>query len=227
MKLLKPSYLLIWALLLGSWALNAQQNNNAAGEKENSKLIQFSGLLVTDDGKGMIPVPYATVFVPDKRRGTYSDHRGFFSIVVEKGDKVKFTYLGLQSRTITIPDTLTQDRYSVVQFLPQDSFLLPTTVIFAWPSKEHFKIEFLKMDVTPELQKRAAENIANEYLKEARKNDEIVAYSGKEGANYYLRQQTREYTYIGQTPPMNIFSPLAWAQFFKDFKDGKFKKSKE
>jgi CarboxypepD_reg-like domain len=186
--------------------------------------IQFSGLLVTDDGKGMIPVPYATVFLPDKRRGTYSDHRGFFTMVVHKGDKVQFNYLGLQSRTVTIPDTLTQDRYSVVQFLPQDSFTLPTTVIFAWPSREHFKIEFLKMDVTPELQRIAATNLANEYLADARKNEEIVPFAGPESGNFYLRQQAREYTYIGQTPPMNIFSPIAWAQFFRDWKDGKFKK---
>lgn len=212
---------IIWsflALLLSFSAIAQQQ------EPEDGKLIQFSGLLVTDDGKGLAPVPYATIFLPDKKRGTYSDYRGFFSIVVEKGDRVRFTYMGLETRTITIPDTLTQARYSVVQFLPQDTITLPETVIFAWPSKQHFKIEFLKMDVTPELQKRAAENIANDYLAQARKNDDIVAYSGKEGANYYLRQQTREFTYMGQVPPMNIFSPLAWAQFFNDWKDGKFKK---
>jgi hypothetical protein len=200
----------------------AQPANTTVQPKEQS--IQFSGLLVTDDGKGMVPVPYATVFMPDKRRGCYSDHRGFFTLVVEKGDKVKFTYLGLQTRTITIPDTLTQDRYSVVQFLPQDSITLPTTVIFAWPSREHFKIEFLKMDVTPELQRIAATNLANDYLADARKNELVVPFSGPESGNFYLRQQAREYTYIGQTPPMNIFSPIAWAQFFRDWKDGKFKK---
>jgi hypothetical protein len=144
---------IIWSFLalLLSFSTKAQQQ-----VPEDGKLIQFSGLLVTDDGKGLAPVPYATIFLPDKKRGTYSDYRGFFSIVVEKGDRVRFTYMGLETRTITIPDTLTQARYSVVQFLPQDTITLPETVIFAWPSKQHFKIEFLKMDVTPELQKRAA-----------------------------------------------------------------------
>ncbi len=218
--------LTIACLLCSTFALRAQQ---VADPETGAKpqLIQFSGLLLTDDGKGMIPVPYATVFLPDKRRGTYTDHKGFFSIVVEKGDKIKFTYLGLEPRTIIIPDTLTQDRYSVVQFLPQDTFNLPEIVIFAWPSREHFKLEMLKMDVTPELQKYAAENIANDYLAEARKNDEITAFSGKEGANYYLRKQAREYTYMGQTPPMNIFSPLAWGQFFSDWKNGKFKRKSQ
>jgi hypothetical protein len=218
------AFLLVW--LTGSYAqtTTTTSSSTTTENKEEKKLIQFSGLLLTDDGTGMTPVPYATIYIPSKKRGTYSDYRGFFSIVVEKGDKVQFTYVGLESRTITVPDTLTQERYSVVQFLPQDTILLPEFVIFAWPSKEHFKIEFLKMDVTPELQRIAAKNIANEYLAEARKNEDIVPFSGKEGANYYLRQQSREFTYIGQTPPMNIFSPIAWAQFFKDWKDGKFKK---
>jgi hypothetical protein len=190
------------------------------------QLIQFSGLILTDaDGK-LAPVPYATVHIPSKSRGTYADYRGFFTIVVERGDKVRFNCLGFAPIVITVPDTLTQDRYSVVQMMSPDTINLPQVVIFPWPSKEHFKIEFLKMDVTPELQRRAAENLANDYIAEARKNPDIVPYSGRESANFYLRQQSREYVYIGQTPPMNIFSPLAWGQFFKAWKNGDFKKKK-
>lgn len=212
-------------LLFVCVSAQAQQGNNTP-EKPKNLLIQFSGMLLTDDRGQLRPVPYATVYLPNKNRGTYSDYRGFFTLVVEKGDKVRFTCIGLETVTITVPDTLTQDQYSVVQLMTEDTINLPTTVIFPWPSKEHFKIEFLKMDVTPELQRRAAENLANEYLAEARKNPDMVPHSGKESANFYLRQQAREYVYIGQVPPMNIFSPLAWGQFFKAWKDGKFKKPK-
>jgi hypothetical protein len=192
--------------------------------QKDASLIQFSGLIMTEADGRLVPVPYATVAIPQKRRGTYADYRGFFTLVVEKGDKIRFSCVGLEPVTVTIPDTLTQDRYAIVQLMTQDTLLLPELVIFPWPSREHFKIEFLKMDVTPELQRRAAENLANEYLAEARKNPDIVPYGGRESANFYLRQQAREYYYIGQTPPMNIFSPLAWGQFFKAWKDGKFKK---
>lgn len=190
-------------------------------------LIQFSGLIMTEVDGRLAPVPYATVAVPQKHRGTYADYRGFFTIVVEKNDKVRFTCVGLEPVTITIPDTLTQDRYAIVQLMSQDTILLPEAVIFPWPSKEHFKIEFLKMDVTPELQRLATKNLANEYLAEARKNPDIVPYGGRESANFYLRQRAREYYYIGQTPPMNIFSPLAWGKFFQAWKDGKFKRQKK
>jgi hypothetical protein len=187
-------------------------------------LVQLSGIIVAEVDGRRTTVPYATVFLPEKRRGTYSDYRGFFTIVVEPGDKVRFNCIGFTPVTITIPDTLTQDRYSVVQIMSQDTINLPELVIFPWPSKEHFKVEFLKMDVTPELQRRATENLANDYLAEARKNPDMVPHSGRESSNFYLRQQSREYVYLGQTPPMNIFSPLAWGQFFKAWKNGDFKK---
>lgn len=198
-----------------------------AQENPKPDLIQLSGIIVAEvDGRRTI-VPYATVHLPEKRRGTYSDYRGFFTIVVERGDKVRFNSIGFDPVVITIPDTLTQDRYSLVQIMTQDTIMLPMTVIFPWPSKEHFKVEFLKMDVTPELQRRATENLANDYLDDARKNPDMVAYGGRESANFYLRQQSREYVYLGQTPPMNIFSPLAWGQFIKAWKDGDFKKKKK
>lgn len=205
----------------------AQTPTPAAPKPEEPKLVQFSGLLLTDLGGRLIPVPYATVFIPNKNRGTYSDARGFFTMVIEKNDKVRFSSLGFTTVTVTMPDSLSADRYSIVQLMTQDSINLPETIIFPWPSKEHFKIDFLKMDVTPELQRRAAENLANDYLAEAAKNGNIVPFGGKESANYYLRQQSREYTYIGQTPPMNIFSPLAWGKFFQAWKDGEFKKKKD
>ncbi len=193
-------------------------------ESDKPRLIQFTGMLLTESDGQLVSVPYASVYLPKKNRGAYADYRGFFTIVVEPGDQVRFNCLGFQPVTITIPDTLSQERYSVVQLMAQDAYLLPETVIFPWPSREHFKIEFLKMDVTPELQRYATENLANEYLAEARKNDDIIPFSGRESANFYLRQQAREYVYIGQTPPMNIFSPIAWAQFFKAWQNGDFKK---
>ena len=190
-------------------------------------LIQLSGLLLAEVDGRRTTVPYATVFLPQKGRGTYCDYRGFFTLVVERGDVVRFNCLGFETVTFKVPDTLSQDQYSIVQLMTQDTINLPETVIFPWPSKEHFKLEFLKMDVTPELQRRATENLANEYLAEARKNPDIVPYGGRESANFYLRKQSREYVYLGQVPPMNIFSPLAWGQFFKAWKEGKYKKKKE
>ncbi len=218
--MIRPIFSIFFSLLF----ITSAQAQEPEGDNAGKQLIQFSGLVITNMDGNMVPVPYASVFIPEKKRGTYADYRGFFTIVVEKGDVIRFNCIGFHPVTKTVPDTLTQNRYSIVQIIAQDTLTIPEVVIFPWPSKEHFKIEFLKMDVTPELQRIAAKNVANEYLAEARKNPDIVPYGGRESANFYLRQQAREYVYIGQTPPMNIFSPLAWAQFFKAWKNGDFKK---
>jgi hypothetical protein len=193
-------------------------------ETEDKNLVQFSGLVLDGSDEQLYPVPYTNILVKGKNRGTYSDLKGFFSIVVEKGDVIVFSAIGYKTIEYSIPEDLEDNRYSIVQLMTQDVINLPETVIFPWPSREHFKLEFLAMDVTPELQRRAAENLANETLRRMR-ND--VRADGNENADYYLRQQAREYYYIGQQPPMNIFNPVAWKQFFDSWKNGDFKKQED
>ncbi|RME98356.1 MAG: carboxypeptidase-like regulatory domain-containing protein [Bacteroidetes bacterium] len=195
-----------------------------AQEEEDNNLVQFSGMILDGTTEELLPVPYANVLVKDKGRGTYSDYTGFFSIVVEKGDVIVFSAIGYRTVEFTIPDTLKDNRYSLVQLMTQDSVNLPETVVFPWPSREHFKLEFLAMDVTPELQERATRNLANETLERMRNE---VASDGVENASYYMRQQSRQYYYIGQRPPMNIFSPVAWKQFFDAWKRGDYKRRRD
>ncbi len=190
-------------------------------QTDQKELVQFSGLVLDGSDEQLYPVPYTNILVKEKNRGTYTDFKGFFSIVVEKGDVIVFSAIGYKTVEYTIPEDLEDERYSIVQLMTQDIINLPETVIFPWPSREHFKLEFLAMDVTPELQRRAAENLANETLRRMR-ND--VRVDGNENADYYLRQQAREFYYIGQQPPMNIFNPVAWKQFFDSWKNGDFKK---
>lgn len=195
-----------------------------AQDEEDNNLVQLSGLVLDGTTEELIPVPYTNILVRDKNRGTYSDFDGFFSLVVEKGDVVVFSAIGYKTVEYTIPDTLSENRYSVVQLMTQDAYNLPETVVFPWPSREHFRLEFLAMDVTPELQERATENLAEETLAEMRNE---VPTDGRENASYYLRQQSRQYYYIGQRPPMNIFSPIAWKKFFDAWKNGDFKRERD
>jgi hypothetical protein len=192
--------------------------------QEQDNLVQFSGMVLDGSERELLPVPYANILVKDKGRGTYSDYQGFFTIVVEKGDVIVFSSIGYKDVEYTIPGDLEENRYSIVQLMTRDTFNLPETVVFPWPSKEHFKIEFLAMNVESELEKRAAMNLSSENLNRMR--DE-VKYDGNENADFYLRQQTKNYYYIGQRPPMNIFNPVAWKKFFDSWKRGDFKNKKD
>ena len=191
--------------------------------KQDTSLVQFSGMVLDGSNEQLYPVPYANILVKNKSRGTYTDLKGFFSIVVEKGDVIVFSAIGYKTVEYIIPTQMDDNRYSIVQLMTQDTINLPETVIFPWPSREHFKLEFLAMDVTPELQERAARNLAKESLERMRTD---LRTDGNENADYYLRQQASSNYYIGQQPPMNIFNPVAWKKFFDSWKAGDFKKKK-
>ncbi|MEZ4952002.1 MAG: carboxypeptidase-like regulatory domain-containing protein [Saprospiraceae bacterium] len=198
--------------------------NDLSAQVTDNELVQFSGMVLDGTTSELMPVPYTNILIKEKGRGTYSDFTGFFSIVVEKGDVIEFSAVGYKTVEYTIPKDLSDSRYSLVQLMSQDTMNLPETVVFPWPSKEHFKLEFLAMDVSSEMEERALRNVANETLERMRST---VPSDGREHANYYLRQQARSYYYIGQQPPMNIFNPIAWKQFFDAWKAGDFKKKKQ
>ncbi|HKK73641.1 MAG TPA: carboxypeptidase-like regulatory domain-containing protein [Saprospiraceae bacterium] len=208
--------ILLFSLLL----LIVGQSHGQQNRRDNG-LVQFSGLVLDGSTDKLVPVPYTTVSVKDQSRGTYSDLKGFFTIVVRKGDVVNFSAIGYKTVEFEIPEDLDDDRYSIVQLMTQDTVNLPETVVFPWPSRDHFRLEFLAMDVTPELQQIAQQNLAKETLERLRP---AVSYDGNENADYYLRQQAREYYFVGQQPPMNIFNAAAWKRFFDSWKEGDFKK---
>lgn len=191
---------------------------------QDSTLVQFSGLILDGTDESLYPVPYTNILIKEEGRGTYSDLKGFFSLVARKGDVVVFSAIGYETVEFVIPDTLTDNRYSLVQLMSEDVYNLPETVVFPWPSRDHFKLEFLAMDVTSELQEYAASNMAENTLVRMR---EIVTYDGNENADFYMRQQAKNYYHYGQTPPMNIFNPFAWKQFFEAWKNGEFKNKKK
>jgi len=191
----------------------------------DSTLVQFSGVVVGEQGPDTIaPIPFANIYIPESGRGTYSNLDGFFSIVARQGDVIEFSAIGFKKVEFRIPDTLTTNRYSIVQLLSQDSIVLPQATIYPWPSREHFKEEFLALEVPNDgLEDLAAENLSPEKL---RALQDIIPRSGSETSAFYLQQQAKTYQYIGQTPPQNIFSPLAWAKFIKAMRDGDFKRQR-
>lgn len=208
---------LFLGLFLSFSGLQAQKMVDQNGED----LVQFSGMVLDGTTSQLYPIPYATVLIKADGRGTYANLEGFFSLVTHKGDSIIFSALGYDDAVYVVPDTLADDKYSIVQLLTKNDIDLPAAVVFPWPSRDHFKLEFLAMDVTSELQNRAAENLSVETLEKLR---ETVPASGAENGSYYLRQQARQTYYIGQRPPMNIFSPVAWKQFFDGWKRGDFKR---
>ena len=188
---------------------------------QKQAVVQFSGVVVTEEQGEIVFLPYTNVAVKGTSRGTITESDGFFSIVAVKGETIVFSRIGYENANLVIPDTLTADYYSIVQPLTKDTILLPEAVIYPWPSREHFKIEFLAMDITDELRQQAEENLDAITMAELREN---LPVDGREATSMVLKENADKAYYYGQLKPQNILNPLAWKKFIDSWKRGDFKK---
>lgn len=165
-------------------------------------------------------IPSVSVIVKGQNRGTITNNQGVFSIVVLKGDQVEFSHVSYKPKTISIPRNLEGDQYSVVQLMVTDTVYLPATIIRPRPTPEEFARDFVNTKVP------------DDDIEIARKNTDAakrkilmrtVPTSGSEAARMQFQKVANQAYYYGQTPPMNIFSPAAWADFIQAWKRGDFK----
>jgi len=188
---------------------------------DSNEVIQFSGVVITEDENGdIMPLSYTNVAVEGTMRGEVSDLTGFFSFAALQGETISFSRIGYKTVKFLIPDTLSNNMYSIVQIMSEDTILLPETVIFPWPSRKYFDIEFLAMDISDVQRQAARENLSPEIIAELQEN---MLVDGTEASRIYLAQQAAGFKYEGQYKPQRIFDPLAWKQFIDAWKRGDFK----
>lgn len=214
MKLTKL-YIIVLILVI-SGNLFAQQKNSGRD------LIQFSGVVI--EGDSLRPVPYASIIVKKSNRGTVSDYFGYFSFVAQKLDTIEFSAIGYNDAVFVIPDSLTTNKYSLIQVLRSDTIYLNITEVFPWPTKEQFKQAFLKLNLPEDDMARAQKNMVRADMKE-----QMVGMAMDASLNYkYTMQQyqSRLY-YAGQLPPNNLLNPIAWAKFIQAWKNGDFSNKKK
>ncbi len=187
--------------------------------KSDDDLIQFSGVIVTGDS--LEAVPFVNVIIADSHRGTMSDINGYFSFVAHKGDSITFSAVGFKRHGIVLPDSLTENKYSMIQMMYRDTVELAETVIYPWPTKEQFREAFLALDLPETDAERAARNLAQAEMIQRK---EAMPADGSENFKYQMQNYQNRIYYAGQAPPMNIFNPIAWAKFVEAWRDGAFKK---
>jgi len=188
-------------------------------ETFKDSVVQLYGIVMTADSlKGLESV---SVVVKGQNRGTITNEKGIFSIVVLKGDMIEFTSIGYKAKTINIPVNLEGNQHSVIQLMVNDTVYLAATIIKSRPSRTQFERDFINA------------NVPDDYITVARKNTneatrrilaENLPTDGREATNRYLKQAGNKAYYQGQTPPQNIFNPFAWAEFIKAWKRGDYKK---
>ncbi len=194
------------------------------GYSQNAKRnpIQFSGVIV--DGDSLAPIPFTTIIVRGSNRGTIADYYGYFSFVAQQGDTIDFSSVGYKSAYFTIPDSLDENRYSLIQMLFTDTILLRETVIYPWPTKEQFRDAFLNLNAPDDDFQRAMKNLAIADMRErasATPNDGNMAY--KQTMSQY---QSRLYS-AGQAPTISLLNPVAWSKFVQAWRAGELSRKKQ
>ena len=213
----KPYIIFLSVILLFCIHVNVQaQQEHVAGDRQ---VIQFSGVVV--DGSDLKQLPFTSIMISNTHRGTISDYYGYFSFVAQERDTIIFSSVGYKKAYYVIPDSLTTDKYSLIQVMTRDTIMLAESVIYPWPTVEQFKRAFISLDIPDDDLERAKKNLAFAEMKERLKQSGMDA-----SINYknYIEQQTSKLYYAGQYPPNNLLNPLAWAKFIKAWRDGKFKR---
>lgn len=211
MKLNKLYIFLLFIFSLNSFLAQSGDSTN--------KLIQFSGVIVAGDS--LEAVPFCHVIDKTTRRGTTSDYFGYFSFVAKPGDTILFSSVGFKRSTFIIPDTLTIDKYSLIQMMFRDTIVLKAAVIYPWPSKEQFAEVFVNAEIPNDDYQRAQNNLARAEMKERM---DAMPNDGAMNFNWQMKQQQSKLYYAGQYPSINLMNPIAWAKFIKAWKNGDFKK---
>lgn len=188
---------------------------------QSNDVIQFSGRVITTENNKIEKLIYANIAVKGTPRGTTSGIDGFFSLAVAKGETVLFSSIGYETKEFIIPDDIEGNLYSKDIILQKDTLFLPEAMIYPWPDKDFFKIEFLALEVENALEDIVSENLSAEKLEILR---EVLPVDGGEISKLELRQATQAYYYNGQFKPQNIFNPLSWKKFIDAIKKGDFKK---
>lgn len=184
-----------------------------------TRLIQLSGVVVSSDS--LNEMPYATIYDKTVKRGTIADTYGFFSMVVQPGDTIIFKYYGHKPSSFIIPDTLKDDRYSIIHMMEIDTLQLQEVVIYPWPSKEAFAQAFIEMNPYEDAMLRAQRMLSGQSLASIASSvstDASLAYGNTMNA-----MNTRLYT-MGQSPVNNLMNPFAWATFLQKWRSGELQR---
>ncbi len=206
-------------VLLFVWSTDSFSQVFERSHVDSLNLIQLSGVVISEGD--LAPLSYTTVYDKTSERGVIADYYGFFSLVTMPGDTLLFSGYSFKTSTYIVPDTLTENRYSIIHMLQKDTVNLPSVTVYPWPSREDFARSFVDMQPYDDALRRAQRELSGEslaFVAARLENDAGLA------SNYSNNQRyTKLYT-NGQLPVNNLLNPYSWAKLIQDWKAGKLSK---
>jgi hypothetical protein len=207
----------------------------AQGQKPSEpKAIQLSGLTLSEDSLDIIP--YVTVLVKNRFKGTISDARGFFSLVALEGDSLVFSSVGFRAFPLLLTAAMVKEPlFSVLIPMERDTMSLPEAIVYPWPTREAFRQEFMALQLKDDAHTLAARNLEADLMRQLAG---AMNMDASENQKLYMQRVIAQTYYVGgqqaffpSGPGMNgvpipnsLMNPLAWAEFIKAIRRGDFKR---
>ena len=180
-------------------------------QNDGRKLVQFSGIVVGDEGYGL---PGVHVYVPSAGRGTSTTMNGYFSMPALEGDSVLFTSIGYSRVFMIIPSPEQGDHVNIALQMKTDTTYLDNIDITPYLSEELFKETILTMEI-PDQQEVLQNRLDGASLALM---IQATPYDGALNARYFLDQQI-QYQMDKYGPRSNpLLNPFNWAKFIQSLK---------
>lgn len=189
-----------------------------AQEKQEKKVIQISGIILNSDSTDA--VAGVNIYVPKKGRGTSSGRFGYFSMPVLEGDSIVFSFIGLKKQSFKVPETVEEDRISLILTMEVDEIALAEIEVMPYPTEEEFKQAVIAMNVVDPMSISRANMSPEMLLRWA----EAMPASGNENFRYFQQGQMLQNQDLYGPRPIRLLDPFAWSQFIKSIKRGDLKR---
>lgn len=187
---------------------------------QEKKIVQIQGLITNTQNDIL---SYAFIYDKLAQKGYLANNKGEFNIFVERGTDLTFTHIGHKKASYTIPLIGNSDILFLRIKLNSDTILLKEITIFPWKTYQQFIQAFINTKIPDDDISRATNNIA--IMKKQLATMEDDDYFQSASVAYKINQQrmASDLYWKGQTQPMQIFNIMAWQEFIRYIREGKFK----
>ena len=195
-------------LLLGQNEVLAQS------KKKEPNVVQFTGVIVANDGVTQIPGVH--VYVPKSGRGTSTNMYGYFSMPALVGDEVVVSAIGFLKQHFVVPEGQ-NNRVNVLFKLEEDTVYLQNVDFTLYVSEREFKEAILALNL-PDNKDVLQNRLDGAALAMMLRN---TPYDASLNARYYFDQQNY-YLMDNYGPRSNPFlNPFNWGRFIKSLNSKK------
>lgn len=186
----------------------------AQSKKKEQHVVQFTGIIVADDGVTQIPGVH--VYVPKSGRGTSTNMYGYFSMPALVGDEVVVSAIGFLKQYYVVPEGQ-NGRVNVLFKLEEDTIYLQNVDFTLYITEREFKEAILALNM-PDDRQVLQNRLDGAALAALLRN---TPYDASLNARYYFDQQFY-YMQDNYGPRSNPFlNPFNWGRFIKSLNDKK------